>query len=372
MKNLKVVDFIKEHGIEKLNTKYGITVKNYPEHGLYVLNYCQIESPKMSPITRECRGLTLTHDLDVVARSFDRFFNVGEGDSVNFDIQPNDVCYDKIDGSLIRVFFFNGKWHCATRGTAFAESNCMWGPTFEELVLKVYDDHAATEFDDVVPLGVLDENVTYSLELTCVENRVVTRYEGYTLHFLAARHKDGHYVQVSDETLGAMRWVRPKAYTFDSVEHCVEAARNLPDLKEGYVIYRDGVPMCKVKSPTYVAVHLIRGEGLNKKRAMTLALINEADEYLSYFPEDRVILDPFIEACRLMKEDFARVWEATKGIVDQKDFALAVKDERCSAIMFQARNRRSTPEEQFMNADERQRLKLFAGYCKELNIEEKG
>ena len=106
MKNLKVVDFIKKNGLEKLKTKYGITVKDYPDHGLYVLNYCQIESPRTSPISRECRGLTLNHSLEVVARSFDRFFNVGEADCVNLKIQPSDVCYDKVDGSLIRVFFF--------------------------------------------------------------------------------------------------------------------------------------------------------------------------------------------------------------------------------------------------------------------------
>ncbi len=37
----------------------------------------------------------------------------------------------------------------------------------------------------------------------------------------------------------------------------------------------------KIKSPSYVAIHHLRGEGLCPKKIAELILINETDEYLN-------------------------------------------------------------------------------------------
>jgi hypothetical protein len=53
-------------------------VKSY-DCGISKLNYDQIESAKAHPVVMECRGLILSYPHgEVVARSFDRFFNYGE------------------------------------------------------------------------------------------------------------------------------------------------------------------------------------------------------------------------------------------------------------------------------------------------------
>ena len=74
---MKVIEYIKEHGTVKLNEEFGIMVKKY-EEGLYVLNYDQINSPKSNDIVKECRGLILDHEFNIVSRSLDRFFNWNE------------------------------------------------------------------------------------------------------------------------------------------------------------------------------------------------------------------------------------------------------------------------------------------------------
>ena len=63
---MKLLEWYKEKGYTKayegvvsLESEFGIQVKEYPEEGLYVFNYSQIESPKMHPIVMECRGLIL-------------------------------------------------------------------------------------------------------------------------------------------------------------------------------------------------------------------------------------------------------------------------------------------------------------------------
>ena len=76
---MEVIKFLKANGnnFQKLTDVYGIKVKDYPEQKLVVLNYDQINSPKMEPIVQECRGLILDYALNVVCRPFDRFFNYG-------------------------------------------------------------------------------------------------------------------------------------------------------------------------------------------------------------------------------------------------------------------------------------------------------
>ena len=54
---MQVVDYIKTHGLEKLNVIYGVVVKEYDD--LVVLNYNQIESP-VNDITNECRFIPST------------------------------------------------------------------------------------------------------------------------------------------------------------------------------------------------------------------------------------------------------------------------------------------------------------------------
>lgn len=65
--------------IDDLESELGIKAIAHPTLPLVILNYNQIESPKRNSIVRECRGLVLeVGTWNVVARSFQRFFNFGE------------------------------------------------------------------------------------------------------------------------------------------------------------------------------------------------------------------------------------------------------------------------------------------------------
>ena len=166
---MKVQEFLKEHkDVNKLNEQFGIIVKDYPEQGLYVLNYDQIKSPKSDPIVMECRGLILDYDFNVVSRAFDRFFNLGEAPDTQAHLDwSKAVVHDKVDGSLIKLYNYKGEWHVSTRGTAFAESDCMgFGITFEELILKASGVNTKEELHACCELADLDEDVTSLLELT--------------------------------------------------------------------------------------------------------------------------------------------------------------------------------------------------------------
>lgn len=345
MNELNVQKYLRENGVQALVDNYGIITKDYPAEKLLVLNYSQIDSPKNDPITNECRGLILNREtFDVVSRSFDRFYNYGEaGTDESIDFSKCQVV-EKRDGSLLKLFFHQGYWYCSTRGTAFAESDVNgWGITFADLVyralgLREGDYHAFNHWCDEYEL---DNFCTYICELTATENRVVTKYDGTKLALLAVRNnKTGEYVKWN--RLGATRTglIVPKTYEFDTVDHCLQTVKELRNLEEGYVLYDkvSGQPLCKIKSPAYVAAHRLKSEGLNPKRIAQLILMNEVDEYLSVFPEDKEHFVELQEKHALMMINLHHTWKETRNINDRKQFALKVKDHPLAAVLFQAKN----------------------------------
>lgn len=357
---MQVLQYIKENGIQKLNEEFGIMVKLYDE-GLYVLNYDQINSPKANPIVMECRGLIIGHNFNIVSRSLDRFFNLGEQPETQAHLDWSKAeCAEKVDGSLIKIYNWKGTWYCSTRGTAFAESSVNGFPlTFKDLVLKALDCNDE-EFQNRCNFW-LDPNNTYVCEVTAAENRVVTRYEGYTLWSLTARNNQtGEFVK--DDDIYKIGVKKIKTYSFSSVDDCVDTAKHLPDLEEGYVVYQDGKPVCKVKSPAYVAVHHIRGEGLSPKRIMQLVLINEQDEYLNYFPEDEKFFTPYVEALKLLLVKLDAVYEENKGIVEQKEFALNIKECPFSGVLFQARQKKKDVIETFHEQSEPFKMRVLEAF----------
>lgn len=332
---MKVIQYIKDHGLEALNNEFGVIVKKY-EEGLIVLNYDQINSPK-NDITSECRGLILDTKFNVVSRSFDRFFNYGE----NFaTFNPSTaVAYEKVDGSLIKIYNWSDKWYVSTRGTAFAESGVNgWDLTFKDMVFKALGVESEEDFQRKCSHW-MDKPNTYIFEVTGVENRVVTRYEGYNLVLLSIRsnHTGEYYDNYLPRNRSGFKIKEPKQFKFNSIEECLETAKHLPDLQEGYVMYECGVPVCKVKSPIYTAIHHLRGEGLNPKRIAELVVINEQDEYLTYFPEDEKHFTPYVMQLTQTMMSAQTVLSLVSSIEDQKEFALKVKDYPFAQFLFQAR-----------------------------------
>lgn len=365
---MKVIEFIKEHGIEKLKQDLSIIVKEYPEEGLLVLNYDQINSPKTDPIVMECRGLILDVKFNVVSRSFDRFFNFGEApEHTAFDFDDVSI-FEKVDGSLIKIYNHKGVWHIATRGTAFAESGCNGFDSFRTLVLRAIPNHELeleTEENFQTESNFwLDPAWTYIFEFTSVENRVVTQYTGYNLTYLAARHNEtGTYGDEYEKSAASMAFdcAEAKSYKFDTIEHCLEMVKNLPNLEEGYVVYRsDGKPVCKIKSPAYVAAHHIRSnDGLTPKNISKLVVTNETDEYLSYFEDDKELIIPYLEAWNGLRVEIDKQFTSVKDIEEQKKFALAVSHMKYKHVLFSARKLNISTEEVISGMDDDMKLRLL-------------
>lgn len=361
--SMQVQKYLKEFGIDKLKEDFSIKVKEYPE-GLLVFNYDQINSPKSHPIVKECRSLILDKSFNVVSRSFDRFFNLGEVPESQSHIDMSKATlFEKVDGSLIKIYNWKGTWYVSTRSRAFGESTVNgFDITFKELVFKALDITSEVEFQYKCN-RCLDENKTYIYEVTSIENRCVKTYSGYSLYFLACRHNETyHYFEINESVVAMQDHFGakfPKTYNFGSIESCIKAASELKNLDEGYVLYQDGIPVCKIKSPAYCAVHLIKGEGLSPKRIAELVLTGEQDEYLVYFPEDKSFIQPYAEGLVNLLNDVQAIYDATKGIESQKDFAIAVGRSKASSLLFTMRKLKVNAKEAWSKQTDTYRVKTL-------------
>ena len=354
---MKTLEFIKTNGIDALETMLDISIKQTDD--LIMLNYNQIKSPKMHEVVKECRSLIIDKDLNIVSRSFDRFFNLGEGET-KIDDWNNVTFYDKVDGSLVKVYCYKNNWYVSTKGTLFGESLVGdFNITFKELVYKSIEIETDEQFNDLCD-RLLDKNNTYIFEVTSRENRVVKRYDGYKLWYLATRvNKTGEYIQLDYDNLDLFGCNFINEYSFKSKEDCQATIENFDNLEEGFVVYENGVPVAKIKSPLYVAMHRIKGESLTNNRIKEIVLLNEQDEYLTYFPEDEIYFIDYINSYQNMIWHMEIDWIAYNNIIDQKEFALHVKDFAYAPVLFMAKRQGQNAVNVFADMTPNQRMNIF-------------
>lgn len=369
---MNVQRYIVDNGWDALGL-LGITVKNYGDYS--ILNYSQIDSPKFHPVVMDTRGLILdSHNTKVLCRPFERFFNYGE--DVNTEkFRVGAACvWEKIDGTLVNVWFnpFAKSWQASTRKMALAEGECPTGKTFAEIIYTAMG----------CPVNDFMEgrstNYTYIFELVSPETRVVKAYPEPKLYLLGMRDN------ISGTEIGpvglklqakALGVDMPKIYRLGSLEEAIEAAKHLPESEEGYVAawYTEGfVWRLKIKNPAHVALSKLHNNGaLTPTRICGMILEDEADEYLTYFPEDAKLFAPYCEAVVTVAREVASDWEQFGALDGQKEFAIAVKNRPYSGILFKMR-KGLTFDQAFYGANLSTLVKLLESVIKSKEVENNG
>ena len=333
---LEVQRFLKNGTIEDLEKIYDIGTKIYDDR--VILKYRVNSKPKFHPIVLECRGLILSlPDYKVMARGFDRFFNYGEGDDKDTFNWDNCIVFNKLDGSLIKVYHDGCKWCTSTNGTAFAEGETPMGKTFHDLFIDAIGTDLEHGFE------FCSKHHTYIFELTSPENRIVTRYSKTSCTLLAVRNNNtGLYVdynQIGVETEFQMQTNGlVQSYNINTPEDIIKFVEDRDQMDEGVVCY-DNVTQkrIKIKNSAYVAIHHLRGNEVTRKSLVALCLKGETEEYLTYFPEDFDLIEPYIKTFEKLKTDITETYNKYKDIEDQKEFALKVKDLSFSSFLFSLR-----------------------------------
>ncbi len=333
---LIIQEYLATHTLAELESAYAILIKRHSAFpNLVMLKYSQINSPMNEPVVQQCRGIILdeANDWAVVSYPFDKFFNFGEPNAAPID-WPHAKVYEKLDGSLMTLYFYRGKWHVASSGTADAGGPAHEsGITFAELFWRTWN-----ALGYALPPG---QSRCYMFELMTPENRIIMQHADSRLVLIGVRDLTDFKEHDPAHIAAENGWQSVQIHPLATLEDCLKAAERLTGLNgEGFVVCDNRFHRVKIKSPQYVALSHMK-DTLSPRSMLAVIRKGESDEFLNYFPEIRPVYESvkakFDELCAALEAEYA----ATKHIESQKDFALAIKSSRCSSALFALRNKKS-------------------------------
>jgi RNA ligase len=220
----------------------------HPSGLLTLFNYTKVAqyTPELwNRVTDRCRGLIVDAEGTVIARPFEKFWNLDdprhpETLAANLPATPP-LLTRKLDGSLGIGYELNGCWHVATRG-AFLSEQAVWASRW-----------LAQNSPSIWPQGH-----TPLFEIVFPENQIVVRYDFAGLVLLALVHiETGDEVAYDDLRHHAANNNMRVAERFDRpLDACLQ--EDVPN-EEGYVAAwpRPGtIPLrVKIKYATYSRLH---------------------------------------------------------------------------------------------------------------------
>ena len=248
------------------------------------------------------------------------------------------VVETKEDGSLMKVYYYDGEWRVGTNGTIFAENaELNAGPykNFRQLFDAVAEKCG-------LDFSRLNRYYTYIFELCSEFNQVVCPQSEIRLIHIGTRNN--RTFQEVETDIGIPH---PQRYALSSLEDCIAMAKTFDFTKEGFVVKDKNYNRIKVKSEDYVRVHRLANNGsMTEERAIELIRENELDEFFTYFPHYKeyigrikakiaalsYTIDKDISRARVIKEnsssrkDFA-AWVAGLSSLE-KAIAFLVYDEK--------------------------------------------
>lgn len=298
---LKIVDFIKTHSNwENLLTSspYNLTIKR--DGKLILFKYNQINSDFNEEICCEARGLILEEGTwKVVRMAFKKFFNLGESFAAKID-WDSAVASEKLDGSLISFYWYNGGWRVATNGCIDAEDAPCDGAfkTFKDLIDRALEDNP-------IDFKRLNTGCTFTFELCSPHNQQVVEYKDFKLYLILVRNNNTLDELNIYQAAEIFHLNTPKQYPIKgNVEDFKKLIETFGDDKEGIVVKDKDNKRVKIKTETYFQLHHWLNNGnVGRKRIFELLETGEDSEFLAYFPRYR---DAFTE---MKREIVMAKWE---------------------------------------------------------------
>lgn len=349
---LQIQQYLRQHGVEKTVEDFKLIHK--VKGHLNMFKYNQIESNYALPEVQESRGLILDdRNWDVVCYTFHKFFNMQEGFAHPID-WDSAIVYQKMDGSIIQMYFYENEWHVATSGTIDADTYSNDGLiSFKDLFWKTVFIHY--EMTQAEFTSHFDKDYCYAFELCTPFNLVITQHKDHRLYLLGLRNK----ITLVEESIDQDKYnflAKPKAYPLKNVEE-IEAQMPGKDWQdEGYVVCDKIFNRQKIKNPAYVAVHHLKGN-LGAHHVMQVVKDNELDEFCIYCPErkDEVhALKKEYDICTAALELMYKIELNEGNYPTVKDFALDVQKKipkKFQGLMYRLQKQKTTVKQWMYESD---------------------
>lgn len=317
--------------VEEMVTSGYVSKVKHPDYPVYILNYTKAAQYNKiwNEITMICRGLIIDEDYNILYRGFPKFFNYEEikDKSVIPDL-PFEI-YEKLDGSLGILYWWEGKAAIATRGS-FSSDQALHAT-------KLLN----TKYKDI--LGILDKSKTYLFEIIYPENHIIVNYGDVDDLFLLAVIDPETGLDCADISEYSDRFNVVRRY--DGVKD-YKKIRDIIDCnnREGFVIKFSNSYRIKMKFAEYFRIHAVMC-GLSERKILELLEFgdeNEIDALLGVLDEEnRIIYDNIVKKLKGM---YAKIEESAKeayrGFDDDKSAAEYFKGFSFAPVLFNMRKSR--------------------------------
>ena len=353
----KILKFINSHKNWKeilTSSPYNLMIKEFD--GYILIKYNQIFSDLSNEMVKEARGFILKKEgnkYKFVCVPFTKFFSYGDPNAKK-DLQKlyhrkQWLVEEKIDGSMIKLWYDNDEWHVSTSGTINAANAEIQFKTEQISTFKDLFDIASK---DKIDYDKLDKQYTYMFELVGIENKVIVPYNTEDIYYLGRRNNYtlNEISYFDDDCIGVEKCKRPKCKIVNVNDNPKKMMSKLYEDTnllnksnehfEGYVISDLSLKTrIKMKSNYYMDLFSKKGNGVFTPRKILLMILDQKDDdILSFFPEYRQQFDNIRKKLCIwlekVKNDLKYMdnnnWET------KKEFAEWAKQSTCSMISFAA------------------------------------
>jgi T4 RnlA family RNA ligase len=313
-----------------LITQGYITSQTHPSLPLTIYNYtakAQFDRYWIDA-TIHCRGLVLDDNYQPVARPLPKFFNLSEYQGTLPDGVPQ--IYEKLDGSLIILFYYQGQWEVASRGSFASEQSQM-----ARVLLANYRED----------LDRLDRAYTYLFEIIYPSNRIVVDYGSSQRLVLLAAVNTQTGAEL-DHT--QVNWIdRAQTYPattlpewLDSILHGRGSANEQTQSElhnhEGFILKWPNGFRLKYKLADYVRLHRIITrvqakdiwECLSQNQSLEQFLDSVPDEFYNWVKDTKRSLET------KYREIETECQQAFKDLGDRRQTAMYFQTQKYPGVLF--------------------------------------
>ncbi|MFW5962331.1 MAG: RNA ligase [bacterium] len=330
MKKPELIKFIESHNNwEEILQEEPYNLKIARDNGFIIFNY-GINANFSIPLVREARGIIFVEKTwKVAAYAFDKFFNITDDFAPEINWKTAKIL-EKIDGSLIKVWNYEGEWKISTNRGIDAKKVDLYPMPTEKI--KTFYELFKKASEDKLDYALLDSDNTYVFELISPHIKQVVPYQKNDIIHIGTRNNVT--LEEIDLNIGIEK---PKEYKFNSCEEMIRAVKKLPYNEEGYVVVDDNYNRVKVKSPAYIkAANLKNNSVITNKRILNMILNDNLNEFLLYFPEYEKRINEFLEVHNAFFADICADLDKVKKLktLSRKDFARWGKKTTLPCITF--------------------------------------
>lgn len=316
----------------------GIAYKK--ENGLTTVKYLHGGVDFNNPLYRNARGLTLDLKGNVILRGFEKFFNWKqlveyENYSKEFKKEYSEVeyianhkynFYEKLDGSLILLAEYKGRFVSATTSSSYNP--------YTQIALKYF--YQKENYRDLLNY-LRAKNITLAFEYISIKTPIVIHYT-HTDYVLIGAHDNKTGERYSQEKLNQIakrfEFNQPKVYqyTFEEIQDVMSNAKDI----EGFVLENTYGKLIKFKTDEWFRLKDYYGIFFGPLTNAKISTI--IDSYLSDEIDDLIaveqqhehykqlgLLNTVLNHAKYFEDKIQKAYQITKHLSD-KELGLNWKD----------------------------------------------